>query len=587
MGGAVNKKSAAQRSLLEEIEIRALGVIDNALVEFTPGLNVITGETGAGKTMLLTALSLILGEKADSDLIRNGNERLVVSGRFQLPGKESENLKILCEEHAPNIEEGSLLLARQVSKDGKSRAQLSGASTTAATLAAFGSELIEVHGQHGNLVLSKAQKQRELLDLSAGEKIQGALDEYQKVLTDFVALKNTIAELRRSMQDKDREIASLRELSNEYLKVKPKEGELQELDALISRLESVEDLRIASTGAQQALSDEDSGGLNSLHHAKRNLQGARGKDSQLDAINESVSEALFLLLDAASDLDRYIENLAADPQALENALQRKALLTNFAKRFGTSSDKFEALTEAMERARSAEKRIADLAGGDNRISELETDLLSLRKKLVENAISLSDSRKQAAKKLSASVTSELHLLAMPKAEFEVRVEPRSGESDGDFLNYGLDEVAMFFTSHSGGELLPIAKAASGGELSRLMLALEVVIADKYPLGTYVFDEVDAGVGGKAALEVGRRLRNLAESSQVIVVTHLAQVALWADNHIVVEKDTSGSVTESSIRRITDHDREVEIARMLSGIEDSEHAQEHARELLNLRIAEKA
>jgi DNA repair protein RecN (Recombination protein N) len=176
---------------------------------------------------------------------------------------------------------------------------------------------------------------------------------------------------------------------------------------------------------------------------------------------------------------------------------------------------------------------------------------------------------------------------MPKAIFNVKVESRSGENDGDFQSHGLDEVAMLFTSHGAGELLPISKAASGGELSRLMLALEVVIAERYPLGTYVFDEVDAGVGGKAALEVGRRLRKLAQSSQVIVVTHLAQVALWADNHIVVEKDTSGAITESSIRRISDHDREVEIARMLSGVENSEHAQEHARELLDLRITEKA
>ena len=587
MGGAVSRKSAESRSLLEEIEIRGLGVIDNALVEFTPGLNVITGETGAGKTMLLTALSFILGGKADADLIRNGNERLSVSGRFRLPGRYSETLKTLCAEHDPTIEEGALLLARQVSKDGKSRAQLSGATTTASTLAAFGSELIEVHGQHGNLVLSKAQKQRELLDMSAGEELLTALEQYQEALAVFNSLKSAIAELRKSMQDKDREISSLRELSSEFMKIKPKKGELDELEALISRLESVEDLRISAMGAQQALADEENGGLNSLQQAKRFLQTARGKDSQLDSIAESISEALFTLIDTSSDLDRYVENLAADPQALENSIQRRAQLATFAKRYGTSSDKSEALSEAIERSKSAEKRIADLSGGEDRISELETELVSLRKDLLKKALELSGMRIKAAVILGSSVTQELHLLAMPKALFEVHVEPRTGDSDGDFLQYGLDEITMLFTGHSGGELLPIAKAASGGELSRLMLAIEVVIAENYPLGTYVFDEVDAGVGGRAALEVGRRLRKLAQSSQVIVVTHLAQVALWADNHIVVEKDTSGTVTESSIRRIADHDRELEIARMLSGVEDSEHAQEHARELLDLRITEKA
>jgi DNA repair protein RecN (Recombination protein N) len=400
-------------------------------------------------------------------------------------------------------------------------------------------------------------------------------------------LKRTIAELRKSLQDRDREISSLKELSAEYSKIKPKEGELDELDALISRLESVEDLRVAATGAQQALSDEDNGGLNSLQHSKRFLQGARGKDQQLDSINEKVSEALYTLIDAASDIDRYIENLSADPSALENALQRKALITSFTKRFGSSGDKYEALAEAIQRAKSAEKRIADLTGGDDRVAELESELDQHRRELLKKGKDLTRLRIDAASSLSKSVTAELHLLAMPKAIFNVKVESRSGENDGDFQSHGLDEVAMLFTSHGGGELLPISKAASGGELSRLMLALEVVIAERYPLGTYVFDEVDAGVGGKAALEVGRRLRKLAQSSQVIVVTHLAQVALWADNHIVVEKDTSGAITESSIRRISDHDREVEIARMLSGVENSEHAQEHARELLDLRITEKA
>ena len=226
MVGAVSKKSAVHRSLLEEIDIRGLGVIDNALVEFAPGFNVITGETGAGKTMLLTALSLILGDKADSDLIRSGHERLSVSGRFSLPGQYSEKLKNLCEDHDPSIEEGSILLARQVTKDGKSRAQLSGATTTAATLGEFGSELIEVHGQHGNLVLSKANKQRELLDSAAGETLLDSHHEYQKTLAYLQELKRTIAELRKSLQDRDREISSLKELSAEFSKIKPKEGEL-------------------------------------------------------------------------------------------------------------------------------------------------------------------------------------------------------------------------------------------------------------------------------------------------------------------------------------------------------------------------
>ena len=587
MVGVASKKTAANRTRIEEINIRGLGVIDQALVEFAPGLNVITGETGAGKTMVLTALSLLLGEKADSDLIRTGHERLSVSGIFSLADSANPSLVELIDQLGIDASEGQIILSRNVSKDGKSRALISGTSSTAANLASIGSELIEIHGQHGSLVLTKATKQRELLDFSGGDEIQTALTNYQENLAAFTELKSKIKELKKALADRDREISTLRELAGEFEKIKPKADEFLELDGLISRLESIEDLRIAATGAQQALSDEENGGLNSLQHMKRFLQSARGKDANLDSLHNRAADALFSLIDVGADLDRYIDSLSADPQALESALSRRSLLNSFVKRFGESSDKNVALSEAIERARRSQQRIADLTAGDDRIAELELQLTILRTALAESARTLTQKRNKQAKELSARVTSELHNLAMPKASFEVKITNRNGEHDEDFLPTGLDDVSMLFTSHGAGELLPIAKAASGGELSRLMLALEVAIAENYPLGSYVFDEVDAGVGGKAALEVGRRLWKLSQSSQVIVVTHLAQVALWADNHIVIEKDISGAVTESTIRRITDHDREVEIARMLSGVEDSEHAQEHARELLNLRITEKA
>lgn len=587
MVGVASKKTAASRTRLEEINIRGLGVIDQALVEFTPGLNVITGETGAGKTMVLTALALLLGEKTDSDLIRTGHERLSVSGIFSLTESPKPSLIELIDQLGIEVSENQIIVSRNVTKDGKSRALISGMSSTAANLATFGSELIEVHGQHGSLVLTKPAKQRELLDFSGGESLENAQTTYQKDLATYMDVKKVIHELKKSLADRDREIATLRELSGECEKIKPKADEFLELDGLISRLESVEDLRLAASGAAQALSDEENGAINSLHHMKRFLQSARGKDSNLDAIHDRAADALFSLIDVGADLDRYIDGLSADPQALENALTRKSLLNSFVKKFGDSSDKNIALSEAIDKARRAQQRIADLTGGDDRIIELESQLKSLRMVLLESARTLTKIRVQQAGTLSKQVTQELHELAMPKARFEVKVSSRSAESDDDFLLAGLDEVSMLFTSHGAGELLPIAKAASGGELSRLMLALEVAIAENYPLGSYVFDEVDAGVGGKAALEVGRRLWKLSRSSQVIVVTHLAQVALWADNHIVIEKDISGAVTESTIRRISDHDREIEIARMLSGVEESEHAQEHARELLNLRITEKA
>jgi DNA repair protein RecN (Recombination protein N) len=587
MVGVAIKNIVETRSQLEEINIRGLGVIDKALVEFSPGLNVITGETGAGKTMVLTALTLVLGGKTDSDLIRNGSERLSVSGTFSLGTDNSGKIRALCEDHDIEVSDSSIILARSVSRDGKSRALISGASTTATTMSLLGSEFIEIHGQHGNLVLTKPNKQREILDLSGGRVISEKLEKYRSLLSNYLEQKRAITELRKALADRDREIESLRDLSQEAERLRPKLNEFLELDSLISRLESVEDLRVASSGAQQVLSDEELGALNSLHQLKRLLSSAKGKDSDLDAITERANDALFSLIDLSTDLDRYVTGLSADPQALENALTRRAMLSTFIKKYAQSTDKNEALNEVIDHAARAQQRIKDLTGGDDRIRQLESEAQKTRLDLVASANVLTVERQKCARDLSSKVTSELHALSMPKATFSIKVETSESSDDKNFSQSGLDEVAMVFSSHNDGSLLPISKAASGGELSRLMLALEVVIAEQYPLGTYVFDEVDAGVGGKAALEVGRRLRKLANTSQVIVVTHLPQVALWADNHIVVEKDDSGTVTESTIRRISDSDREREIARMLSGVDGSEHAQEHARELLNLRISAKA
>lgn len=583
----MSSKSASARSHLQEITIRGLGVIDNAQVEFKSGLNVITGETGAGKTMLLTALNLILGGKADSDLVRTGQERLTTSGRFLLPSPIPSEMKLLLEENDVVIEEGAILLNRNVAKDGKSRAMVSGASTTAAILSELSEQLIEVHGQHANQVLSKPAKQREVLDSFCNQDISPVLKEYREDLEEYLALKKQVEELTKASRDKEKLVRELSELDSEYRKLKPKNDELTHLDNLISKLGSIEDLRIAATGASEALAHEEQGGLNSLQHSKKYLQAARGKDPHLDEIQERISEALFNLIDTAGDLQRYLDGLEADPNALENALQRRSLLLNFSKKYGESTDRQACYIEAIERGVLAGDRIKDLDGGDERISQLTKEVNKKREALLKIANRLTGIRNAAGIEFARQVERELQLLAMPKARLSVAVHSRSGQTDSDFQSFGLDEVQILFSAHSGGDLLPVSKAASGGELSRLMLGIEVVVAHSYPVGTYIFDEVDAGVGGKAALDVGRRLKALAEEAQVIVVTHLPQVAIWADHHIKVEKNSDGAVTESSIRAITDSERELEIARMLSGVEGSEHAQEHARELLNLRLAQKA
>lgn len=584
MVGVANRKRERASSILEEIEIRGLGVIDSATIEFAEGLNVITGETGAGKTMVLTALALVSGGKSDVDLIRSGQERLNVSGRFRLPPQRNGRLNQLLEEHDPELDDHSLLLNRTLGRDGKSRAFLGGASTTASTLQEFASELFEIHGQHGSMQLSKAGRQRELLDEFAGAELQNLMGKYREQLREVKELSARLEDLRDSKNRQDSEVEELRALVSDHNRLKPGDDELTELSTLIARLENVEEFRLAASGAREVLDADENGILTLLALARRSLGSIKSSDPELERILENIEDSIYTLGDASADLTRYLDSLEADPGLLESSYQRRSALISFGKKYGKSQDKAEAIDEAMERYRGAKARISDLDGGDERIKEISANFDLRFKELKSCATQLSEMRKEVASRLDARVVAELRDLAMPDARFKTTVITTPSENLTSYSEFGIDEVTMTFSSH-GGELLPIAKAASGGELSRLMLALEVVIASRSPKGTYIFDEVDAGIGGKTALEVGKRLRVLAKLSQVIVVTHLPQVAIWADHHLQVKKNSAGSITSSSISVINGAEREIEIARMLSGVEDSEHAQEHARELLELRKVE--
>ncbi|MBU6243214.1 MAG: DNA repair protein RecN [Acidobacteria bacterium] len=571
--------SEEDRSALEEISIRNLGVIENAVVNFTKGLNVLTGETGAGKTMVLTALTLILGGKADQDLIRKGSERLNATGCFKLSKNVAPNLQELIETHGPEIEKNRILFSRNVGLDGKSRANFGGVAVPATVLANCGEELLEIHGQLTNLRLTKTARQRELLDRYAGEILQQELSRYHVCFQDYHDLAKNISQLQSALKVRDQEISELEELVKNYQRIRPVSGELSQLENEISRLDSIEDLRAGTALANAVLNAEDENVLIGLASARRALESIKGKDGELDGIRELLIENILNLNDIAADLARYIENLDLDPNALANAQDRRGQLNSLIKKFGKNPDKHLALEALIVDAKNAKTRISDLAGGEDRIFELTKELDSIFLALQESARKITSLRESSAKRLGELVTSEVRQLAMPHASFAVKILSNDSEDIKNYSVNGLDEIAMVFTSHSGGDLLPIAKAASGGELSRLMLALEVVIAESEPLGTYVFDEVDAGIGGKAAIEVGRRLAVLSKTAQVIVVTHLAQVAAWADNHLVVVKSDSGVITESNIIKVSGSEREIEIARMLSGQEDSVIAKEHAKELL--------
>lgn len=563
------------RPTLDEISIRGLGVIDSAAVSFSPGFTAITGETGAGKTMVLTALGLITGTKADADFVRTNAERSVVSAQFTVNDEIAREI----EEAGGVTDENTLTISRSITSEGKSRITLGGALSTASKVQDISSSLIEIHGQSSSHRLSKPTVQRDLLD-GYGDLTKHLLS-YQSAYEAHNEMVQRITQLKKESASSAELIRSLKEFASEFSAIMPTTGELSEIENEINRLGSVEDIHLLLSQALNILESEEGGAVGTAKSAKKPLESLLNKDAELDKHIERFTEVLYNLEDIVSDLLSYLTRLEADPARFEYLQLRKQSINALIKKYGKGSDKEIAFENLIIEYQSTESRLTDLDGGEDRIVELEMERKKLFSELSESAKALSKARIDAASKMSAAVTTELAALSMPNASVHVEVVASDYDDPKSYHSYGVDEVSFLFAPHTGSKLASLAKIASGGEMSRLMLAIEVVIAAKAPVGTYVFDEVDAGVGGKAAIEVGRRLAVLAKNAQVIVVTHLPQVAVWADTHLVVVKDQSGSITESSVFTLKKEERLKEIARMLAGQEDSETAQKHAEELLEM------
>jgi DNA repair protein RecN (Recombination protein N) len=571
----------SERSYLEEISIRNLGIIDSSSLELSNGLNVLTGETGAGKTMILTALSLLLGSKSDSALVRHGSERLVASATFSIP----ESLRATIEDRGGFVEDGSLILSRTVNNDGKSKATASGTTVTASVLNEITEPLIAIHGQSANVHIVKSSRQRELLDLFAGAPLHQKLTTYLEIFQQYNELKAKLKSLLSHASERDSQIASLEALTQQWASLKPVRDEYAAIEDEIRKLASVEDLRVAAAGAFQALGDEDAGALTVLGTVRKFLESAKGKDAALDEISSSIAESFFVVDDAHGSLASYLASLEADPKRLDFLNERKASIASFVKKWGGAGSVDEEMALIAIRVKNAKETIADLSGGQERIAAIEKELSEIKAKLLVAAQAVSSERVKAAKSLGELVTQEISALSMPHTIFHadvLTVDYNGALKESDFTTTGCDEVSMSIQGHRDAPKVGLGKGASGGEMSRIMLALEVVIAASAPVGTYIFDEVDAGVGGKAAIEVGRRLHALSQHAQVIVVTHLPQVAAWADRHFVVAKDSDGQIVASGVTELTEQGRVGEIARMLAGLDESLSAQEHASELLALR-----
>jgi DNA repair protein RecN (Recombination protein N) len=572
----------SERTFLEEIHIKNIGVITGAALEFSRGLTVLTGETGAGKTMVLTALNLVLGGKTESTLVRSGEDRLSASALFSIPKARVSNF----EELGLEVEEGTLTISRNVTKDGKSKAVASGVAVSASTLAEASAHLIEIHGQSSGLSITKGSRQRELLDRFAGESLNKTLSTYRQNLHEYTSIKSRINDLKKSVASREEALAALELFSKTINKLSPKANEFKSIDDEVSKLSSVEELRVAITFALSALENDGSGAITSLGQAKKSLDAVKAKDSQVEKFSDEFNDAFFILADLMPNLTSYLESLEADPERLDQLQDRKSELSIFVKKYGELPDLDQSLLALIEKSKTVSAQLEDLGGGEERIGALEKELGQIKKNLLTEAKSLSKIRNQVASKLADEVSTEMHSLSMPQTNLRIEIASPDYDAalkESDFTAFGCDSVSMFLQTHLDGPLVSLAKGASGGEMSRVMLALEVVIAASNPVGTYIFDEVDAGVGGAAAIEVGRRLHALSKNAQVIVVTHLPQVAAWGDSHYVVEKSIDGTVVSSGVNRVDGDERVSEIARMLAGLQESSSAKEHASELLEMRI----
>lgn len=560
--------------MIEEISIRDLGVIGEARLPLGAGFTALTGETGAGKTMVVTALGLLLGERGDSGAVRAGRAQAVVEGHWEVAaeGPVADRVR----DAGGDVDDdgggrAQLVLGRTVGSDGRSRATVGGRSAPVGVLSELSPHLVVVHGQSEQIRLKSATAQREALDRFAGAPLVALLGDYQEAFQRWQTDRSELDLLLAERDRRTREADDLRTAMTEIEAAAPQRGEDAALTEQAERLTNLEDLRLAATEAREAISVQESEGVDAstlVDTARRALDRVVGHDPALAPIAEQLAAASFALAELSGALSSYLGGLDADgARELEGIQERRAALNGLIRRYGPTLD------DVVDHLEQGSTRLLELDGDADRIEQLGAEVEAGLARVHELAAALTELRRDAASRLEQAVSVELQALAMPDARLTIDLAER------ELSLTGRDQVSLLLQPHPGAEPRPIARGASGGELSRVMLAIEVVLAGSDPVPTFVFDEVDAGVGGASATEIGRRLARLAQGSQVIVVTHLAQVAAFATNHLVVEKGTDGAVTTSNVRLVHADDRAQEMARLLSGSPDSDVALAHARELL--------
>ena len=556
--------------MLENISVKNIALIDSLFVEFEKGLNVLSGETGAGKSILIGALTLLLGGKTSTDFIRTGTDEAAVSGSFFIGNKHIEALKWL-DEHGIEPEDNRVLIRRNLKQNGRSNAWIQSTPVTRNELEDFTSLLVDIHGQHDHQSLFRIAEHRRFLDSFAG------INNEVKMFTSLYA---ELAEKRTELENlniSEKELAEKQELLqfaiDEITKAKLKEDEKEELEAEEKRLNQFEKLFEALNTASQLFSDE-SGIISLTKKAMHNLETAKNCDEGLEDLLKRLETGYYEFDDISSSIDSYLSKLTFNPERVEQVQERLSLIYKLTKKYGTT------IQDVLNYAQNAEEQLEGLSKREAGKSELEQKIGILQSKLLKLGRILSEKRKEASSKLQKEVEEVLSNLGMPKTKFQVRVDTRLPEGNKLSANpYGFDDIEFMISPNAGEPLRPLAKIASGGELSRVMLALKTVLAEGDEADTLIFDEIDTGIGGEVAVNVASHMKKLSKKKQILCITHLAVIASHADNHIKIEKNTIGQTTKTSAAAVSGKTRLEEIARMLAGDELSEASLRHAEELL--------
>ncbi len=574
--------------MISHVAISGLGVIRATDLDLVPGLVVFTGETGAGKTMVVSALGLVLGDRFDTSLLGPDGTRVHATVDLPSTSPALERVREAGGEVNPVDDQLSeLIIGRHVPSSGRGRAVAGGATVPLSVLAEVGETVAQRHSQSDQIGLRSTRTQRHALDRFAGDELADVLTEYREHYRHYLELSARLAHITAAGRERTDRIERLRAELTAIDEVAPVPGEEDQVTATIARLANAEALQEDLSLADAAVTADDDGAAAQLGRSADAVRRAVRHDPALQPLVDRLLALQEQIGDIGADLRVHLSQVSADPGQLATLQARKAQLTRLTRRFGATT------AEVVAYADSIRAELADLTGNDQNVAELRSAVSAAVTDLASAADRLTTARRQAAERLSARVSAELAGLAMPQAHFVAEVDHRADPagltlSDGSSVAFGesgTDVVRFLLAPHAGASPAPIGDGASGGELSRIMLALEVVLAETSPPSVFIFDEVDAGIGGRTAVEVGRRLARLAQRSQVLVVTHLPQVASFADQHIVVRKDSDGMVTATSVLEVTGADRAAELSRMLSGQEDSAAALAHAEELLDLAAIE--